>query len=113
MNSTDIDKLVRWAVDSDLKKFAEDAYGVTGTAFDVSNGMDDYLRGKFRQMQTNFIFWLGGLDNKNRTRLAKNITSNGEIPRGEIKIEEEFDPNEIGIEATKMMMSVVKLKGEK
>ena len=36
--------------------------------------MDDYLRGKFRQMQTNFIFWLSGLDSKNRIRLARNIT---------------------------------------
>ena len=57
MNKHDLDKLVRWSVDSDLKKFAEDAYGVTGTAFDFANGMDDYLRGKFRQMQTNFIMW--------------------------------------------------------
>ena len=74
MNKHDLDKLVRWSVDSDLKKFAEDAYGVSGTAFDVANGMDDYLRGKFRQMQTNFIMWLGGLDSKNRIRLARNIT---------------------------------------
>ena len=74
MNKYDLDKLVRWSIDSDLIKFAEDAYGVTGTAFDEMNGMDDYLRGKFRQMQTNFIFWLSGLDSKNRIRLARNIT---------------------------------------
>tara|TARA_R100001086_G_C11619272_1_gene198335 strand:- start:133 stop:378 length:246 start_codon:yes stop_codon:yes gene_type:complete len=75
MNKHDLDKLVRWSVDSDLEKFAEDAYGVTGTAFEIaSNG--DYLRGKFRQMQTNFIMWLGGLDSKNRVRLANNITFN-------------------------------------
>ena len=36
MNKHDLDKLVRWAIDSDLKKFAEDAYGVSGTAFFVS-----------------------------------------------------------------------------
>ena len=77
MNKHDIDRLVRWAVDSDLEKFAEDAYGVTGTAFEVaSNG--DYLRGKFRQMQTHFIMWLGGLDSGNRVRLARNITFNQE-----------------------------------
>ena len=105
MNKHDLDKLVRWSVDSDLKKFAEDAYGVSGTAFDVANGMDDYLRGKFRQMQTNFIMWLGGLDSKNRIRLARNITFG--------KTEEEFDPNEIGIEATKMMMRQINEKGEK
>tara|TARA_R100000005_G_C4952683_1_gene172477 strand:- start:78 stop:329 length:252 start_codon:yes stop_codon:yes gene_type:complete len=77
MEKHDLDKLVRWAVDSDLEKFAEDAYGVTVTAFDIKyNG--DYLRGKFRQMQTNFIMWLGGLDAKNRGRLANNITFNQE-----------------------------------
>jgi hypothetical protein len=77
MYKVDIDRLVRWAVDSDLEKFAEDAYGVTGTAFEVaSNG--DYLRGKFRQMQTHFIMWLGGLDSGNRIRLARNITKGEE-----------------------------------
>ena len=77
MNKHDIDKIVRWAVDTDLKTFAEDAYGVTGSAFEIaSNG--DYLRDKFRQMQTNFIMWLGGLDSKNRERLARNITLNQE-----------------------------------
>jgi len=75
MNKHDLDKLVRWAVDSDLEKFGEDAYGVTGTSFKIaSNG--DYLRDKFRQMQTHFIMWLGGLDSKNRERLARNITFN-------------------------------------
>ena len=71
MNSHDIEKIVRWAVDSDLKKFAEDAYGVTGTAFDRS---DDYLKGKFRDMQSNFIRWIAGLSENNRVRLANNIT---------------------------------------
>ena len=74
MNSTDIDKLVRWAIDSDLRKFSEDAYGVTGTAFDVASE-GDYLRGKFRQMQSNFIMWISGLDRKNRERLTRNINN--------------------------------------
>ena len=65
MEKHDLDKLVRWAVDSDLEKFAEDAYGVTGTAFEMKSSKD-YLRDKFRQMQANFIMWLGGLDAKNR-----------------------------------------------
>ena len=106
MNSYDLDKLVRWAIDSDLKKFAEDAYGVCGTAFDVSNGMDDYLRGKFRQMQTNFIFWLGGLDRKNRKRLARNITFGRIIASTKT---EEVDEHCEDINSIK----VVKLKGEK
>ena len=68
----DIERIVRWAVDSDLKKFAEDAYGVTGTAFDVANG-GDYLRDKFKQMQSNFIMWVAGLSDGNRDRLKRAI----------------------------------------
>ena len=72
MNSNDIEKMVRWAVDSDLEKFSEDAYGVTGTAFDVaSQGV--YLREKFKQMQSNFIMWISGLSDNNRERLARAI----------------------------------------
>ena len=73
MNRRDVEQIVRWAVDSDLKKFAEDAYGVTGTAFDVANG-GDYLVDKFKQMQSNFIMWIAGLSEHNRDRLANNIT---------------------------------------
>ena len=81
MNRYDIEKIVRWAVDSDLKKFAEDAYGVTGTAFDVAQD-GDYLRDKFKQMQSNFIMWIAGLSESNRGRLANNITFN-ETEKGE------------------------------
>ena len=73
MNSNDIEKIVRWAVDTDLEKFAEDAYGVTGTAFEVACG-GDYLRDKFQQMQSSFIMWIAGLSENNRERLANNIT---------------------------------------
>ena len=73
MNKNDLDKLVRWAVDSDLEQFGEDAYGVTGSAYDIAKE-GDYLRGKFKQMQSNFMMWLGGLDSKNRERLSRNIT---------------------------------------
>ena len=45
MTSKCIQRIVRWAVDSDLKKFAEDSYGLTGTAFDVASE-GDYLRDK-------------------------------------------------------------------
>jgi len=74
MTSKCIQRIVRWAIDTDLKTFAEDAYGVTGSAFEIaSNG--DYLRDKFRQMQSNFIMWIAGLDNRNRKRLIKAINS--------------------------------------
>ena len=71
MNKHDLDKLVRWAVDVTPMKFAEDAYGITGTAYDRT---DDYIRGKYSMMHENFIMWLGGLDAKNRVRLANHIT---------------------------------------
>ena len=77
MNSYDIEKMIRWAVDTDIKTFAEDAYGITGTAFDVANG-GYYLRNKFQQMQANFISWIAGLSDKNRGRLARNITFKNE-----------------------------------
>lgn len=72
MTSKDIEALVRWSVDTDLEKFAEEAYGATGTGF---NRLDDYLKGKFRDMQSNFIRWIAGLSENNRERLAKNISS--------------------------------------
>ena len=72
MTSKDIDRLVRWSVDSDVMTFAEDAYGVTGSAYDLLK--DEYLTGKFQQMQSNFIMWIASLDSKNRERLANNIT---------------------------------------
>jgi len=106
MNKIDMDTLVRWAIDTDKKKFAEDAYGITGTAYDRT---DDYISGKFKDMQTRFIMWLGGLSSKNKVRLARNITFN--------KTEEAKDDplygderairkslNEIGVEATKIIM---------
>lgn len=74
MKSQDIENMVRWSVDVELKQFSEDAYGVTGTAFDVVSENDDYLRGKFQQMKSNFIMWIAGLSENNRTRLATAIT---------------------------------------
>ena len=71
MNKHDLDRLVRWAIDVTPMKFAEDAYGITGTAYDRT---DDYISGKYSLMHENFIMWLGSLDGKNRARLANHIT---------------------------------------
>ena len=71
MTSKVIDRLVRWSVDTDLSTFAKEAYGVSGAEFHRS---DDYLKGKFRDMQSNFIKWIAGLSENNRKRLANNIT---------------------------------------
>ena len=68
----DIEKIIRWAVDTDLEKFAEDSYGVTGTAFERAKE-GEYLREKFNQMQTNFIMWIAGLSDGNRDRLKRAI----------------------------------------
>ena len=72
MTSKDIDRLVRWSVDTDLMTFAEEAYGVTGTSFDLLK--DDYLTDKFKDMKSDFIRWIAGLSENNRKRLAENIT---------------------------------------
>ena len=72
MSRHDIEKIVRWAVDSDLEKFAEDAYGVRGTAFERAKE-GDYLADKFKQMQSNFIMWIAGLSDINRGRLNRAI----------------------------------------
>ena len=74
MDSKDINQMVRWVIDTDLRKFGEDAYGVTGTAFDVASE-GEYLRGKFKQMQSNFIMWISGLDSRNKARLSENINN--------------------------------------
>ena len=79
MNKHDIEKIVRWSVDSDLRQFAEDAYGING--YDVAT-KGDYLKDKFKQMQSNFIMWIAGLSESNRGRLARNITFN-ETEKGE------------------------------
>ena len=68
----DIEKIIRWAVDTDLEKFAEDSYGVTGTAFERAKE-GEYLREKFNQMQSNFIMWIAGLSDGNRDRLKRAI----------------------------------------
>ena len=81
MTSKDIDRLVRWSVDTDLMTFAEEAYGVTGTSFDLLK--DDYLTDKFKDMKSNFIRWIAGLSEHNRDRLARNITFN-KTEEGEI-----------------------------
>lgn len=73
MKSQDIENMVRWAVDVKLRQFAEDSYGVTGNAFNIAKE-GDYLRDKYKQMQSNFIMWIAGLSDKNRTRLATAIT---------------------------------------
>ena len=72
MNKHDIEKIVRWAVDTELEKFAEDAYGITGTAFERAES-GEYLRDKFTQMQSNFIMWIAGLSDINRGRLNRAI----------------------------------------
>ena len=73
MNKKDINNLIRWAVDTDGKKFAEDSYGITGTAYERT---DSYVGDKFHLMQKNFIMWIASLDDRNKERLARAINKN-------------------------------------
>ena len=65
MNITDINSMIRWAVDTDGVKFAKEIY--------QREEPDSYTRDKFRGMQNNFINWIANLDNKHKQRLADAI----------------------------------------
>ena len=65
MNTRDISKMIRWGADTDGIKFAKEIY--------QREEPDEYTRGKFRLMQTNFIMWVASLDGGNRQRLADAI----------------------------------------
>jgi len=65
MNKTDLNRLIRWAVDTDGIKFAKEIY--------QRNEPDEYTRDKFIGMQNNIIHWIANLDENNRQRLANAI----------------------------------------
>lgn len=71
MTKEDIDKMVRWACDTNGIEFAEQIY--------QRDGSDEYTIGKFKGMQTYFIHWVANLDYKNRQRLADAINNHKEI----------------------------------
>ena len=71
MNKADLNRLIRWTVDTDGVKFAKEIY--------QREEPDEYTRDKFRGMQTNLIHWIANLDNKNRQRLADAINNHKEV----------------------------------
>ena len=71
MDKTDINKLVRWAVDTDGIQFAEQIY--------QRDEPDEYTIGKFKGMQTYLINWIANLDGKHRQRLADAINNHKEM----------------------------------
>ena len=71
MKKADIDKLVRWACDTDGIQFAKQIYQRDET--------DNYTIGKFKGMQTYFINWGANLDGHNRQRLADAINNHKEM----------------------------------
>ena len=71
MKTADIDKLVRWACDTDGIQFAKQIYQRDET--------DNYTIGKFKGMQTYFINWVANLDGHNRQRLADAINNHKEM----------------------------------
>ena len=70
MNKKDINKMIRWAVDTDGVKFAKEIYN--------RDEPDEYTRGKFHDMQTKFIHWVANLDYHNRQILANAINKSEE-----------------------------------
>ena len=73
----DIERIIRWAVDTDGFKFAKEIY--------QREEPDSYTRDKFRGMQDNFIHWVANLDNKHKQRLADAINKKKLITRMEEK----------------------------
>ena len=71
MKKADIDKLVRWACDTDVIQFEKQIYQRDET--------DNYTIGKFKGMQTYFINWVANLDGHNRQRLADAINNHKEM----------------------------------
>jgi hypothetical protein len=71
MNKTDINRLIRWTVDTDGYKFAKEIY--------QQDKPDEYTRDKFRGMQTNLIHWIANLDGNNRQRLVDAINNHKEM----------------------------------
>ena len=65
MNKTDLNRLIRWAVDTDGFKFAKEIY--------QREEPDSYTRDKFKSMQNSLIIWIANLDGKHRQRLADAI----------------------------------------
>ena len=61
----DIERIIRWAVDTDGVKFAKEIY--------KRDEPDEYTRDKFRGMQTKFIHWIANLDDTHRARLVDAI----------------------------------------
>ena len=70
MNTTDINRLIRWTVDTDGVKFAKEIY--------QRDEPDEYTIGKFKGMQDRLIIWTANLDSKHRQRLADAINKMGE-----------------------------------
>ena len=61
----DIERIIRWAIDTDGYKFAKEIY--------QRDEPDEYTRGKFKDMQDRFINWIANLDDGNRQNLQRAI----------------------------------------
>ena len=61
----DIERIIRWAVDTDGYKFAKEIY--------ERDEPDEYTTGKFKDMQDRFINWIANLDDTRRQNLQRAI----------------------------------------
>ena len=83
ITAKDVDNMVRWAIDTDGVKFAQEIYNrrmYTNISFVAADGddylTDEYTVGKFRDMQDRFIHWVANLDDKHKQKLADAINNN-------------------------------------
>jgi len=72
ITAKDLDNIIRWAVDTDGVKFGKEIYQRDRERME----RDEYVSGKFSNMQTRFISWVANLDPQNRQRLADAINNN-------------------------------------
>ena len=61
----DIERIIRWSVDTDGYKFAKEIY--------ERDEPDEYTTGKFKDMQDRFINWIANLDDTRRQNLQRAI----------------------------------------
>ena len=72
MNTQDLNNLIRWSVDVDGERFAKEIYKDNdGRVF-----IDEYVVGKFHDMQRNLISWIASLDKQRRQNLCDAVNNN-------------------------------------
>jgi hypothetical protein len=69
-----VQQLIRWTTDINGYEFCELIYGRDRKLY----GEDNYVEGKFKQMQKSPISWMANLDPMNKEKLARSIVSHSD-----------------------------------